>query len=78
MMDSPRKDDFVFSTVLSLEKMYFEVLSTTFFYLPTHYKSYSREMQAKFAAERGWKSFATPRNLLLGLVGEVGKVSEIL
>ena len=35
-------------------------------------------MQSKFAAERGWGKFRSPRNLLLGTVGEVGKVSEIL
>ena len=39
---------------------------------------FRKEMQAIFAAERGWGKFATPRNLLLGMVGEVGKLSEIL
>lgn len=36
-----------------------------------------RERQAKFAAERAWKKYHTPRNLLLALVGEVGELSEI-
>ena len=35
-------------------------------------------MQAKFAAERDWNKYHTPRNLLLALVGEVGELSEIL
>lgn len=31
----------------------------------------------KFAQDRNWEQFQTPRNLLLALVGEVGEVSEI-
>ena len=31
----------------------------------------------KFASDRDWEQFQTPRNLLLALVGEVGEVSEI-
>ena len=54
----------------------------------------SRVMQSRFAAERDWEQFHTPRNLLLALVsrpacascceefcvqvGEVGELSEIL
>ncbi|CAI8043994.1 dCTP pyrophosphatase 1 [Geodia barretti] len=37
-----------------------------------------RVMQSRFAAERDWEQFHTPRNLLLALVGEVGELSEIL
>lgn len=36
-----------------------------------------RGIQAKFAAERDWNKYHTPRNLLLALVGEVGELSEI-
>ena len=35
-------------------------------------------MQSKFAAERDWGQFHSPRNLLLAMVGEVGELSEIL
>ena len=34
-------------------------------------------MQRRFAQERNWNQFHTPRNLLLALVGEVGELSEI-
>jgi dCTP diphosphatase len=37
----------------------------------------SREKQEKFARERDWLKFHSPRNLLLALVGEVGELSEI-
>ena len=44
-----------------------------------HFNNFSRRgMQAKFAAERDWNKYHTPRNLLLALVGEVGELSEIL
>jgi len=36
-----------------------------------------RDKLRKFAAERDWDQFHTPRNLLLALVGEVGELSEI-
>jgi len=36
-----------------------------------------RAMQSKFAADRNWDQYHTPRNLLLAMVGEVGEVSEI-
>ncbi|KAF8364807.1 hypothetical protein HHK36_013141 [Tetracentron sinense] len=32
---------------------------------------------AKFAKDRDWDQFHSPRNLLLALVGEVGELSEI-
>ncbi|CBK21026.2 uncharacterized protein [Blastocystis hominis] len=32
----------------------------------------------KFAEERDWDQFHTPRNLLLAMMGEVGEVCEIL
>ncbi|XP_073136403.1 uncharacterized protein [Henckelia pumila] len=32
---------------------------------------------AKFAKERNWDQFHSPRNLLLAMVGEVGELSEI-
>eukprot|EP00731_Ephydatia_muelleri_P023425 Em0015g1008a len=36
-----------------------------------------RVKQAKFAADRDWEKYHTPRNLLLALVGEVGELSEL-
>lgn len=36
-----------------------------------------RKMQLKFAKDRDWNQFHSPRNLLLALVGEVGEVSEL-
>ncbi|XP_045171925.2 dCTP pyrophosphatase 1-like [Mercenaria mercenaria] len=36
-----------------------------------------RELQQKFAADRNWGQYHTPRNLLLALVGEVGELAEI-
>ncbi|KAG2726272.1 hypothetical protein I3760_01G104400 [Carya illinoinensis] len=36
-----------------------------------------RNRMAKFAKERDWDQFHSPRNLLLALVGEVGELSEI-
>ncbi|XP_064391495.1 dCTP pyrophosphatase 1-like [Halichondria panicea] len=36
-----------------------------------------RSIQAKFAAERNWEQYHTPRNLLLAMVGEVGELSEL-
>lgn len=36
-----------------------------------------RRLQAEFTAERSWKQFHQPRNLLLALVGEVGELSEL-
>ncbi|KAL4223542.1 dCTP pyrophosphatase 1 [Mactra antiquata] len=36
-----------------------------------------RKLQAKFAADRNWDQYHTPRNLLLALVGEVGELAEI-
>lgn len=35
------------------------------------------DVLAKFAAERDWDRFHTPRNLLLALTGEVGELTEI-
>jgi hypothetical protein len=35
-----------------------------------------RARLARFAAERDWGQYHTPRNLLLALVGEVGEVAE--
>ncbi|MCX9157424.1 nucleotide pyrophosphohydrolase [Niveibacterium sp. 24ML] len=32
---------------------------------------------ARFAAERDWDQFHTPRNLILALTGEVGELAEI-
>ena len=37
-----------------------------------------REKQNKFAADRNWDQYHSPRNLLLALVGEVGELAEIL
>ncbi|MBA0579452.1 uncharacterized protein LOC105804233 [Gossypium raimondii] len=39
--------------------------------------NFLKHKMAKFAKERDWDHFHTPRNLLLALVGEVGEVSEI-
>ncbi|KAE8714505.1 dCTP pyrophosphatase 1 [Hibiscus syriacus] len=36
-----------------------------------------KKRMAEFAKERKWDQFHSPRNLLLALVGEVGKLSEI-
>ncbi|XP_066927520.1 uncharacterized protein [Clytia hemisphaerica] len=36
-----------------------------------------RQLQSKFATDRDWDQFHTPRNLLLAMVGEVGELSEI-
>jgi len=36
-----------------------------------------RNKLRKFASDREWDQFHTPRNLLLALVGEVGELSEI-
>ncbi|CAF0928513.1 unnamed protein product [Didymodactylos carnosus] len=36
-----------------------------------------RKLQAKFANERNWNRYHTPRNLLLALVGEVGELAEL-
>jgi len=36
-----------------------------------------REKAAKFADDRDWNQFHSPRNLLLAMVGEVGELSEI-
>ncbi|XP_060581858.1 dCTP pyrophosphatase 1-like [Ruditapes philippinarum] len=36
-----------------------------------------REKQNKFAADRNWDQYHSPRNLLLALVGEVGELAEI-
>uniref|UniRef100_A0A7S3ZA40 Uncharacterized protein n=1 Tax=Lotharella globosa TaxID=91324 RepID=A0A7S3ZA40_9EUKA len=36
-----------------------------------------RERLRKFAEDRDWNQFHTPRNVLLALVGEVGELSEI-
>ena len=36
-----------------------------------------RDQLRKFAAERNWEQFHTPRNLLLALVGEVGELAEL-
>jgi len=36
-----------------------------------------RQMQAKFADDRNWNQFHSPRNLLLALVGEVGELAEV-
>lgn len=36
-----------------------------------------KQKMRKFAEERDWNQFHTPRNLLLALVGEVGELSEI-
>lgn len=36
-----------------------------------------QKKMAKFARERDWDQFHSPRNLLLALVGEVGELSEI-
>ncbi|KAG8388720.1 hypothetical protein BUALT_Bualt02G0154700 [Buddleja alternifolia] len=36
-----------------------------------------RDRLAKFASDRGWEQYHSPRNLLLALVGEVGELSEI-
>jgi len=32
-----------------------------------------RQLMSNFARERDWEQYHTPRNLLLALVGEVGK-----
>ncbi|EDO30025.1 predicted protein, partial [Nematostella vectensis] len=36
-----------------------------------------RQKQNKFASEREWDQFHSPRNLLLAMVGEVGEVAEL-
>ena len=36
-----------------------------------------RDQLRKFAADRNWEQFHTPRNLLLALVGEVGELAEL-
>mmetsp|Transcript_16214 Transcript_16214/g.20088 ORF Transcript_16214/g.20088 Transcript_16214/m.20088 type:complete len:138 (+) Transcript_16214:75-488(+) len=36
-----------------------------------------KERMRKFADERDWNQFHSPRNILLALVGEVGELSEI-
>ncbi|KAL3858086.1 hypothetical protein ACJMK2_012700 [Sinanodonta woodiana] len=36
-----------------------------------------RKLQEKFAVERNWNQYHSPRNLLLALVGEVGELAEI-
>ncbi|KAK9808878.1 hypothetical protein WJX72_005627 [[Myrmecia] bisecta] len=36
-----------------------------------------RQAQSRFAEEREWTQFHTPRNLLLAMVGEVGELSEL-
>lgn len=35
-----------------------------------------RQMHSKFATDRNWNQFHSPRNILLALVGEVGEVAE--
>lgn len=36
-----------------------------------------RQIQSKFASERDWDQYHSPRNLLLAMVGEVGELSEL-
>jgi len=36
-----------------------------------------QETLRRFAAERGWERFHTPRNLVLALTGEVGELAEL-
>ncbi len=36
-----------------------------------------RSIQSKFIADRNWKQFQAPRNLLLAMVAEVGELAEI-
>mmetsp|Transcript_12572 Transcript_12572/g.16265 ORF Transcript_12572/g.16265 Transcript_12572/m.16265 type:complete len:133 (+) Transcript_12572:62-460(+) len=36
-----------------------------------------KQRMRKFATDRDWNKFHTPRNILLALVGEVGELSEI-
>jgi dCTP diphosphatase len=36
-----------------------------------------RELLRRFATDRNWEQFHTPRNLLLALVGEVGELAEL-
>lgn len=36
-----------------------------------------REQLRKFATDRDWEQFHTPRNLLLALVGEIGELTEL-
>lgn len=39
---------------------------------------FRQELQRKFAEDRNWDQYHTPRNLLMALVGEVGELAEIL
>jgi dCTP diphosphatase len=36
-----------------------------------------RQRLARFAAEREWEQYHTPRNLMLALTGEVGELAEL-
>ncbi|KAE9617967.1 hypothetical protein Lal_00037821 [Lupinus albus] len=36
-----------------------------------------KQIMDKFAKDRDWEQYHTPRNLLLAMVGEVGELSEI-
>eukprot|EP00795_Rhopilema_esculentum_P015705 gene15705-6999_t len=36
-----------------------------------------RKQQVKFAEERDWDQFHSPRNLLLAMIGEVGELAEV-
>ncbi|WP_200809757.1 nucleotide pyrophosphohydrolase [Demequina sp. NBRC 110054] len=40
--------------------------------------SQMQERIARFADERDWDQFHTPRNLLLALMGELGELAELL
>ncbi len=37
----------------------------------------SRSIQAKFAAERNWEQYHTPRNLLLAMVSDYNKYGAV-
>ena len=59
-----------FGSNLSLEDMYiYYVLYATNIIMIS--EILSRQMQAKFAAERNWGKFHTPRNLLLAMVSSM-------
>jgi hypothetical protein len=36
-----------------------------------------RQSMSKFANERNWEQYHTPRNLVLAMMGEVGELAEV-
>ena len=64
---------FCFSSHLNLEDMYIKLMYNLLQQYITslalsHPHLHSRAMQEKFAAERNWEQYHTPRNLLLAMV----------